>query len=93
MDNDDLELIIEPRAELVSKMVYFLAPSSLDAVAPTVSALRSVIHESLQTLPLFCSAEISETRSIADARSPFSPLSPEIKAANPEASVGVGLLH
>jgi hypothetical protein len=93
MDNDELELIIEPKAELVSKMVYFLAPCGHDGAASEASTLRSIIHESLQTLPLFCSSEVSETLSPAAARSPLSPLSPDVKATHPESIVGVGLLH
>jgi hypothetical protein len=93
MDNDDLDLIIEPKAELVSKMVYLVAPGSLDGLAPVTSALRSSIHGFLQTLPLFCSSESSETFSPSEIRSPLSPLSPDIKAANPDLTVGVGLMH
>ena len=93
MDNDDLELVVEPKAELVSKMVYLFAPGSHDGIAPVASALRSAIHESLQSLPLFCGAEYSETLSPAEIRSPLSPLSPEIKAVNPESLGGVGLMH
>jgi hypothetical protein len=93
MDNDDLELVIEPKAELVSKMVYLFAAGSHSGITPAPSALRSAIHESLQSLPLFCAAESSETLSPSEVRSPLSPLSPEIKAANPESLGGVGLMH